>query len=63
MTEGAYTIHKHLNKPNSDFFSKTQALTADFNSIALQIYAHYAFKALGPSSEVIIKYYQCRLFM
>jgi hypothetical protein len=64
MTKGAYAIHKHLNKPDSEFFGKTQALTAAFNGRALQIFAHYAIQDSGPSKKgkAAIKYYQWRLF-
>ena len=42
MTEGARAVHKYMNKPDDDFYGKTQALTAAFNGRTLEFYGHHA---------------------
>jgi hypothetical protein len=61
MTEGAYTIHTHLNKPDSGFFGKTQAITVAFNSHTLDIFVHYVVHVHNRKSSKI-KYYQHHVF-
>jgi hypothetical protein len=49
MTEGAYAVHKYLDKSDDDFYGKTQALTATFNGAVIEYYGHHALQTPRPS--------------
>jgi hypothetical protein len=49
MTEGAYAVHKYLDKSDDDFYGKTQALTVAFNGAVIEYYGHHMLRTPRPS--------------
>lgn len=52
MTEGARAVYTHMEKPNDDFYGKTQALTVVYNGDTVKFYSYHAVQ-IPLSSQLV----------
>lgn len=53
MTDGAYIMHAYMEKPDADFYGRTQALTIGYNGSTLRIYGHCILEVPAPPDYAV----------